>query len=455
MKILIHLITCAALLTTPTALYAQKKAPAKKKTKVENHDTGLILMDKELWKLPIYDFYQLYRGYKFQWQTAAKKSVRSEGKTSNLFGLKAGEIVVKSEDDLVKYVIISLFNKGDDAMIGKAEFDKMKSDMEAKLTEKLGVSGKDLESSDAANTRRKIWEWNDSAFVLESAISGSSAEYVRVRVSSIRTARRGTKTANKSDLKSNVTYDKATGDVYIDNIPMIDQGQKGYCACASAARIYQYYGLTIGQHEIAKMAGSSAEGGTSIIKMVEALKNASRDLDSRVLILYEYPKNMTDKENDYRKWAAGVKDMMRDVNSYQKLAKKNDVPGFQVQGEKEYARIPSDMMIDFSSFYKQCDAETFREIMMQKSSFKRWQSKLKEYINQGIPVGWCLLLGKFKEPNLPQMDGGHMRLIIGYNEKTNEIIYSDSWGAGHAKKSMDAGNAFVMTSVSLVLPPKK
>mgnify|MGYP002809445487 FL=1 len=48
-----------------------------------------------------------------------------------------------------------------------------------------------------------------------------------------------------------------------------------------------------------------------------------------------------------------------------------------------------------------------------------------------------------------------MRLIIGYNNKTKEIIYTDSWGDGHAKKSMDAGEGFSMTNVILVLPPTK
>ncbi len=59
----------------------------------------------------------------------------------------------------------------------------------------------------------------------------------------------------------------------------------------------------------------------------------------------------------------------------------------------------------------------------------------------------------FKEPGLPQTGGGHMRLIIGYNDKKDEIIYTDSWGKGHGKKRMLASNAFCMTNVILALPP--
>jgi hypothetical protein len=40
---------------------------------------------------------------------------------------------------------------------------------------------------------------------------------------------------------------------------------------------------------------------------------------------------------------------------------------------------------------------------------------------------------------------GHMRIINGYNKKTNEIIYTDSWGAGHEKKSMSTEKAWTET----------
>ena len=56
---------------------------------------------------------------------------------------------------------------------------------------------------------------------------------------------------------------------------MVDQGRKGYCACATAARIYQYYGLETSQHEIAQIAQAGPHTGTLPALMVEALKKAS------------------------------------------------------------------------------------------------------------------------------------------------------------------------------------
>ena len=43
---------------------------------------------------------------------------------------------------------------------------------------------------------------------------------------------------------------------------MIDQGEKGYCAAATLARILQYYGYPISMHAIGELAQTTAEGGT-------------------------------------------------------------------------------------------------------------------------------------------------------------------------------------------------
>jgi hypothetical protein len=50
--------------------------------------------------------------------------------------------------------------------------------------------------------------------------------------------------------------------------------------------------------------------------------------------------------------------------------------------------------------------------------------------------------------------GGHLRLIIGYNTRTKEIIYSDTWGRGHEKKRMPIDNAFTMTRSLFSMEPK-
>jgi hypothetical protein len=46
-----------------------------------------------------------------------------------------------------------------------------------------------------------------------------------------------------------------------------------------------------------------------------------------------------------------------------------------------------------------------------------------------------------------------MRLIIGYNTKTQEILYTDSWGEGHELKHMKADDAWTITSTLTVIEP--
>jgi len=46
-----------------------------------------------------------------------------------------------------------------------------------------------------------------------------------------------------------------------------------------------------------------------------------------------------------------------------------------------------------------------------------------------------------------------MRLIIGYNAKTNEILYSGSWGMGHELKRMPLADAWAITTGLCTVEP--
>lgn len=46
-----------------------------------------------------------------------------------------------------------------------------------------------------------------------------------------------------------------------------------------------------------------------------------------------------------------------------------------------------------------------------------------------------------------------MRLIIGYNDRTNDLIYTDSWGAGHEFKAVGLEQAIAATHALFVLEP--
>jgi hypothetical protein len=64
----------------------------------------------------------------------------------------------------------------------------------------------------------------------------------------------------------------------------------------------------------------------------------------------------------------------------------------------------------------------------------------------------------YKEGDMPQSWGGHMRLIIGYNfddPEVPKIYYTDSWGEGHSLKTMRADEAYCMTTALYAMVPNK
>jgi hypothetical protein len=76
----------------------------------------------------------------------------------------------------------------------------------------------------------------------------------------------------------------------------------------------------------------------------------------------------------------------------------------------------------------------------------RFFKMIQDSVNEGIPLLWTLRLGLAEEiPPLGgggQVSGGHMRLIIGYDEARRQVLFSDSWGAGHELKRMSLEGAF-------------
>jgi hypothetical protein len=91
----------------------------------------------------------------------------------------------------------------------------------------------------------------------------------------------------------------------------------------------------------------------------------------------------------------------------------------------------------------------------QRSKYMKFLSEVRKQISLGVPVLWSLELGIYPEPGLMQARGGHMRLIIGYNDKKKELLYSDSWGAGHELKRMPADWAFSVTRSAMYMKPTK
>ena len=237
----------------------------------------------------------------------------------------------------------------------------------------------------------------------------------------------GTASVKRADLVKSVKRE-ASGDVFIPDIPMVDQGDKGYCAVATAARVLNYYGVPADQHEMAQVSGNAAGGGgTNPDEMEEAMRKISGKYRTRF-------QTQLDLDYSSRKYQS----FMRKYNS---SAKKLDK---KVLDTDNYIYLMNGL-----------DPEVLREVNGKGTSFEKFMRIVRENVDKGVPVMWALQLGMFPEngEKAKQAGGGHMRLITGYNIGKNEIIFSDSWGAGHEMKRMAAPDASAATMGLYLLQP--
>ncbi len=235
------------------------------------------------------------------------------------------------------------------------------------------------------------------------------------------------------------------GDVFIDNVPMVDQGQKGYCAVAASERVLRYYGVDVDEHEIAQAAGTSAEEGTSTRGMKDSVQAIGRKYKLGTVVSYgDFEKPVHER----------IEGLVKEVANYNKAAKKlkrKEITEDVYISHRGNTTIYSPAAADAAM-----DPEVLRDMKVngaQKSKFTRFMKDVHTQIDKGIPLFWGVTLGTYPEPDIPQARGGHMRLIIGYNDKKKEILYSDTWGAGHELKRMPAEWAWTISHCLMYMKP--
>lgn len=360
--------------------------------------------------------------------------------------LQAGEVLLKWGEDNIDSLRIIVYSKGDDGAIDKDDFlNRIEAAKEA-LNSITGVEAKKVKV-DIKQTGVKVdcweWAWENGAARLDASYTGDlsrkkrtrkknttsepfEAEFIRVDLgpTAESIARQGARDKiSRKELKSSLKKDEE-GNVWLEGVNMVDQGQKGYCVPATLARIFAFYGMDgVDQHALAALCDSSASGGTSTLDMENAMDLICKKFPVRLIILENYQNSM-----------------FSFIDAYNKLAPKS---GKQLLS----ASVPP---LDVA------DPELLLKVRAgKKSQVKKWLSTIKKHIDAGSPVVWGVTLGIYKEKiAVPQARGGHMRLIIGYNMKTQTIYYSDSWGAGHEKKDMPADEAAAMTTGRYVIKLK-
>ena len=232
---------------------------------------------------------------------------------------------------------------------------------------------------------------------------------------------------------------------FLDNVPMVDQGMKGYCAVATSERVLRYYGVEVDEHEIAQLAGTSADWGTSTRAMKETIEKIGKKYRLGTIVCFG------DFEDDV---AARIDGLNKEVENYNKAAKK--LKAKPISGDVYIRHEGNVTHYDIAAVDRAMEPKVLVEMKThgaQTAGYKKFQKSIREQVNKGIPLFWGVKLGIAAEPEIPQAMGYHMRLIIGYNDKKNEIIYTDSWGAGHEFKKMRADWAWAITKSLIYMKP--
>jgi len=212
------------------------------------------------------------------------------------------EMVIEFKDGKASLATISLYNRGDSGKISKTDFEARYKQAGMALGKWLAVRPVERRSnSETSAIKTSGWLWTSPAtlalleYNTDGIAKADAAEFMRLKLSpasqkdkllNIAAIGRGSTALKRSELVKFVKKE-SNGDVYVSGVPMVDQGDKGYCVAATCQRMFGYLHIPCDQNEIAALAGTSAKGGTSSIAFEETLKKVDNRFKTRFKALLQ------------------------------------------------------------------------------------------------------------------------------------------------------------------------
>ncbi len=445
------LLTTVILMSAAFTVKADGESPKPgKKVSAKTIDMS-IFFEKDFWKTTPDN---LLKTKAFKWTSNKKDMLRFAAPETKyrlkLFGNYLIEALLQVKDNKLTIAKFIFYTRGDVGIITREDYSRLLFNVQMSADKLFGKAIKAPPTKLRSNARIYKCKWNKSPYraLMKWSYTGKldldsrtefTPEYLFLIVAdnSIKKEKK-TVAINKDyrdEFQKNIVNTPA-GDVYLDNIPMVDQGRKGYCVAATTERVLKYFGEDFDQHMIAQISGTT-RAGTNLESLLDAMEDVEKRMNINVRSLYEIeiPKNFAQ--------------LNRVLKYYNKVAKKAKAPTIKESD------LTSGKYVSLTKLYSLMRNDLYIQMRVKKdrNDYKHFLKDIKKYIDKGYPCVWTVVLGIVKEPEIPQASGGHQRLIIGYNEKTRKIIYSDSWGKGHEKKYMDMDNAWGITqALSLYLP---
>jgi hypothetical protein len=356
-------------------------------------------------------------------EVAKKLALRPESSTKNqssfraypaetfrLFGARPYSVALYAENGKPVQFSMVFANKGDFfSANGSAEkhFDRdappkealkllgaaMQKDIEVvtkAMSTRLGEPVKQRFGEGEGRRTVYRWDWRGHAILL----SEVDEEYVGVEVATQAFADSGGRYARMKDEEvraqaaANVQK-RENGDVVIQDIPMVDQGPKGYCVPATAERAMRYLGVPADMYVLAMAGGTKLGGGTVVNELLAAV---GRDIRR--------------KGRSFDQWTGEIK--LKELAKY----------------------LDKGVPVMWGLYSSDTWNETANTRTKQRAATTDWTA----WTGQMAEISANAKLDKDRE-------SAHVVLIIGYNPKTNEIAFSDSWGERYKERWMTLAEA--------------
>ena len=397
-----------------------------------------ILLRPDLWECDQGTLDAELGSLHFKWLSKARDVARASTPGLVFRSQPLNEAILEFDNGKLSEARLSYFNRGDSSALRKEEFEALLASITAELSAATGTTPVDRGPDPASAVRAlgRIWDAGGTRYLLEWSVTKESrtraiafrAEFIRLTLRRLASTRPPVgaapvraRDAVKAFVGRNHVENLPNGDAKLKGLPMVDQGEKGYCVVASVERIMRYYGASVDQHELAQIANSDAALGTSTGAMLSSLEKLTARLGIKVRSLCPW------KDRDFLEF----------VDDYNRATK----------GGKLAPKLTVTYAARGDAFFSKVKPEIYKQVRLKShADFGRFQREIQRSIDEGTPLLWSVRLGIVSESNTPhQRTGGHMRIIVGYNWTTREILYSDSWGQGHEEKRMPLDDAWTIT----------
>lgn len=274
--------------------------------------------------------------------------------------------------------------------------DKIRTDartIEHTLTAALGTPLSITYGEGARGTTERVLRWN--AGVHSILLASPKDEYVAVRIvprSVADNEGRGERIADAAlrAMLTNRVQRRANGDVIITDIPMVDQGPKGFCVPATWERYLRYVGVPADMYVLAMAGETDAGGGTYLTTMQDNVKKLVARHGRRIVTIEKPPKIRFVREYIDK----GVPVM------WTLLVPRTFYMGLSVRAEERRT------VTDWAAWKKRLQAARVNSETLRRD-----------------------------------IEGAHICMITGYNLATGEIATSDSWGPGFEERWMTEAEA--------------